>query len=74
MKVPTYQKQAERTNQRGGMRFTVSASPDQFSQVASSQINLFSQLESSFTKLYENEVKVEREGALAKAKNDFTKW
>ena len=74
MKVPTYQKQAERTNQSGGMRFTVSASPDQFSQVASSQINLFSQLESSFTKLYENEVKVEREGALAKAKNDFTKW
>ena len=74
MKVPTYQKQAERTNQSGGMRFTVSASPDQFSQVASSQINLFSQLESSFTKLYENEVKVEREGALAKAKNDFTQW
>ena len=72
MKVPSYQKQATLTNQTGGMRFTVSASPDQFSQVANAQINLFKQLENTFGKLHENEVKVQREGALAKAKNEWT--
>ena len=72
MKVPSYQKQATLTNQTGGMRFTVSASPDQFSQVANAQINLFTQLENTFGKLHENEVKVQREGALSKAKNEWT--
>ena len=73
MKVPTYEKQTGLTNQTGGMRFTVNASPDQFAQESNAKINMANQLESTFTKLYENEVKVERAGQLTKAQNEWTK-
>lgn len=72
MKVPSYQKQSSLTNQTGGMRFNVNASPEALSQVSSAQTQLYGQLEKTFTSLYENEVKVEREGELAKAKNIYT--
>ena len=72
MKVPTYTKQVAPSSESGGIRFNVSANPQGFSMAQDAQTNLFSQLESSFTKLYENEVKVTRDGELAKAQNMWT--
>jgi len=72
MKVPTYTKQVSPSSESGGIRFNVSANPQGFSMKEDAQANLFGQLESSFTKLYQNEVKVTRDGELAKAQNMWT--